>query len=202
MANLAQLESLVVDDYTRRPEIPTVTRAAIRTAVLRAHHIDFFPRDLVQHAVTYTPLSSSVSYDIANLSTLIPRLRTIKTLVGTDSVTAVPVENFEFREVDDIYTADSCRRPSIYSLIGDTLRVYPQAVTGSLQLYYYQNPAFTAETILSWIADTYLDEIAAWSAAIVFARTGFTEQAERINATNIMPFKESLLSSHLLATVK
>lgn len=202
MAILNTIEELVVSDYTRRPEIPAVTRAAIRTAVLRAHHVDFFPRDLSQYGITYTPLSTAVSYDIASLSSIIPRLRTIKTLVGTDSATAAPVENFEFRETDDIYDADGLRRSSIYTLIGDTLRVYPQAATGSLQIYYYQNPAFVGDIISSWIADTYVDEIAAWAAAIVFARTGFTEQAERINATNIAPFKESLIASHLLANVK
>lgn len=202
MADLNTIESLVVSDYTRRPEIPAVTRAAIRTAVLRAHHVDFFPRDLTQYGLTYIPLSTAISYDIASLSTIVARLRTIKNIVGTDQATGRPAENFEFRETDDIYDSDGQRRPSIYTLLGDTLRIYPQAATGSLQLYYYQNPAFVGDIVSSWIADTYIDEIAAWAAAIVFARTGFSEQAERINATNIQPFKESLLSSHLLGNVK
>ena len=47
MTTFAELESLVIEQ-TRRPEISSVTKAAIRTATLRAHHTDFFPRDLAR----------------------------------------------------------------------------------------------------------------------------------------------------------
>jgi hypothetical protein len=201
MADLNAIEQLVVSDYTRRPEISSVTRAAVRTAVLRAHHVDFFPRDLSQYTLTYTPTSGAISQDFASLSASVPRLRTLKTLTCIDPVTNAPVENLEFREIDDVYDSDGLLRPSIYSLIGDTLRIYPQRFTGAVTLYYYQNPAIVGDVVSSWIADTYTDEIAAWAAAIVFNRTGFAEQAKMINDANIVPFKESLISSHLLGNV-
>jgi len=202
MASLAAIETLVVSDYTRRPEVPTVTRAAIRTAVLRAHHVDFFPRDLATQLLTYTPLSSALYYDVTNLSSTVARLRTVKTLDCVDAVTGTPVETLEYREVDDLYDSSGVRRPSMYTLIGDTLRIYPQRATGAATIFFYQNPAIVSDVITSWIADLYPDELAAWAAAIVFARTGFTEQAKLISDTNIQPFKETLLASHLLASVK
>lgn len=202
MADMNTISNLVVNDYTRRPEIPSVTSAAVRTAVLRAHHVDFFPRDLTHYQVSYTPSSTANSYDIANLSSVVARLRTLKTLYGTDPVTSRQVEQLEFRELDDLYDSDNMLRPSTYTMIGDTLRIFPQQATGQLSLYYYQNPAIVGDIISSWITDTYPDEIAAWAAAIVFNRTGFAEQASAINETHIKPFKETLIASHLLGNVK
>lgn len=199
MTTFAELQALV-EEQTRRPEIPSITKAAIRTAVLRAHHTDFFPRDVAIGTLTYTP-DISTFRDFSNISNSFTRLRTLKTIQGLDSVTMAPVESFEWREFDDIYDSDGTRRPSIYNMIGDTLRVYPQIQTGLLQAIYYQNPNTSEASLTSWIADTYPDELAAWAAAIVFARTGFAEMAQEFQRNHIVPFKEMLIASHLLGNV-
>ena len=199
MTTFAELQALV-EEQTRRPEIPSITKAAIRTATLRAHHTDFFPKDVAIGTLTYVP-NSAIFRDFTNISASFTRLRTLKTVQGLDSVAMTPVEMFEYREVDDAYDADGNRRPSIYNLIGDTLRVYPQLQTGLLQTTYYQNPNTSETALTSWIADTYPDELAAWAAAIVFARTGFAEMAQDFQRNHIAPFKEMLISSHLIGTV-
>lgn len=199
MTTFAELEALVVEQ-TRRPEIPAVTKAAIRTATMRAHHTDFFPKDVGIGSLAYVP-DSSTFRDFPNISASLSRLRSIKTLQGIESASMAPVEAFEFRDLDDVYDADGNRRPSIYHIIGDTLRIYPQVQTGLLQVFYYQNPVTTDATYNSWIADTYPDELAAWASAIVFARTGFAEMAQEFQRNHIAPFKEMLIASHLLGNV-
>jgi hypothetical protein len=199
VTTFAELETLTVEQ-TRRPEIPAVTQAAIRTAVLRAHHIDFFPRDLISTIISYTPAASDF-YDIPNLSSSILRLRTIKTVQGLETATTRPVEQLEFREADDLYDSEGDRRRHVYTMIGDTLRIYPDAQTGRINVYSYTNPAITTTGVTSWIADLYPDDIAAWAAAIVFARTGFADMAKQVQDEQITPFKKMLLASHLLATV-
>lgn len=196
MTTFAKLESLVVAQ-TRRPEIPAVTQAAIRTATMRAHHTDFFPKDVAVGTITYSP-NSAIFRDFADVSSTLTRLRSIKSLQGLEAVSMAPVESFEYRELDDVYDAEGNRRPSIYNIIGDTLRIYPQTQTGLVQVYYYQNPSVTEDIYYSWIADMYPDELAAWAAAIVFARTGFAEMAQEFQRNHIAPFKEMLISSHLL----
>ena len=191
------MEVLVVAQ-TRRPEVPLVTQAAIRTATLRAHHTDSFPRDLASGLLTYTPYSSAGSYDFPSVSATLPRVRSFQLVQSVDTVTSAPVETLEYRELQDLYTADNVQRLSMYTLIGDTLRVYPQSATGSLLAYYYSNPVTTSEGYSSWIADTYPDELAMWAAAIVFARTGFAEMAADFQRTHVQPFKELLVASHLL----
>jgi hypothetical protein len=200
MTTFAEMEALVVGQ-TRRPEVPTITQAAIRTATLRAHHIDFFKRDLAIGTLSYTPSSSAIYYDLPSISATLPRLRALQLVQSLESVYHQPTEELEYRELQDLYDSDNHLRPSIYTLVGDTLRIYPQSVTGSLATYFYQNPVTTTVGYNSWIANDYPDELAMWAAAIVFARTGFAEMASDFQKTHIQPFKEMLLSSHLLGSV-
>lgn len=200
MTTFAEMQTLVLEQ-TRRPEIPLVTRAAIKSATLRAHHVDFFPRDLVASPITYTTTNGAEYYDIANLSTVIPRLRAPKFVTCLDSANFKTVEKLEYRDSDDLYNADGNRRPSVYTLIGDTLRIYPQLATGRLEVFCFVNPVTAELTYSSWIADTYPDELALWAAGVVFARTGFAEMAAQFMEDHVKPFKSMLIASHLLGNV-
>lgn len=200
MTTYAEIEALVVAQ-TRRPDVQTTTATAIRTATLRAHHVDFFPRDLAEGTLSYTPSSTALSYEFPNLTTLLSRIRSLKILRGLDPVTQVPVEDLEWREIDDLYDSDGNRRQHVYTLVGDTLKIYPQLATGSISAFYYRNPQVSEASYASWIADTYPDELAMWAAAIVFARLGYAEMAQDFQRTHVQPFKELLIASHLLGTV-
>lgn len=201
MITFAELETLVVEQ-TKRSSIKSITQAAIRTAVLRAHHVDFFPRDLTVATLPYTPVSSATHYDFQDLSSTLVRFRTLQLINCIEIASGKPVEELEYRELQDLYDSDNVRRPSIYTLIGDTLRIFPQLATGQLEAYYYTNPNVAEAGFNSWIADAHPDDIAMWAAAIVYSRTGFIEQAKQITDTQITPFKEMLLNSKLLGSVK
>ena len=200
MSTFAEMEALVIGQ-TRRPEVSAITQAAIRTATLRAHHTDFFNKDLATSLLSYTPSASAIYYDLPDISTTLPRLRAMQLLQSVDTTYYQPTEELEYREVQDLYDKDNTLRKSMYTLIGDTLRVYPQSVTGSMSAYFYQNPNVASDTYSSWIANNHADELAMWAAAIVFARTGFADMAADFQKNHITPFKELLLSSYLLATV-
>jgi hypothetical protein len=196
MITFAELEALVVAQ-TRRPEIPAVTQAAIRAAILRAHHLDTFPRDLSVASLSYT-VGLTYYYDFPSVQNTLLRLRNIQLLQSTDTTYNVPVEELEYRELADLYDADGAMRPHIYTLVGDTLRVYPTLQTGRLTAYFYQNPVTVSVGFNSWIADTYPDEIALWAAGIVWARTGFGDMAADTQKMHVQPFKELLVATHLL----
>lgn len=200
MTTLTELETLVIEQ-TKRPDIPAVTSAAIRSATLRAHHVDFFPRDLSEGLLSYAPSPAAAYYSIPNISTPLARLRSLKFVQCVDSVTAAPVERLEYRDMDDLYDSDGNRRQSVYTLLGDTLRVAPVLATGSVLAFFYANPNTAGLEYSSWIADTYPDQLALWAAAIVFARTGYAELADNYQRSHIAAFKETLISSHLLGNV-
>ena len=200
MTTFVEMEALVIAQ-TRRPEIPAITQAAIRSATLRAHHVDFFPRDQANAPVLYTADSAASYYDIANISDTLPRLRSLKFLNGLEAASFRPVERLEYRDSDDTYDADGNLRKACYTLIGDTLRFWPMLATGRLEAWYYQNPLTAGLTYSSWIANLYPDEVAQWAAGIVWARTGFAEMAQDTMRTHVGPFKEMLVASHLLGNV-
>jgi hypothetical protein len=200
MTTYAEIEELVVAQ-TRRPDVASTTVAAIRSATLRAHHVDFFPRDLVEHPLFYTPSSTAQFYAFSNVSTLLPQLRSIKLVHCLDSVTSAPVEELDWHEADDLYDNDGNRRQSVYTLIGDTLKIWPQYATGAIAAFYYRNPVVAMATYSSWIADAYPDELAMWAAGIVFARLGYADMAQDFRTNHVVPFKELLIASHLLGTV-
>ena len=200
MTTFAELEALVIAQ-TRRPEIPGITKAAVKSAVLRAHHTDFFPRDLRSQQIPYVALPSALYYEVPNISTVALRVRSIKFFQSLDSMSFVPVEKLDYHESDDVYDLDGNLRESIYTLIGDTVRLYPICVPQLFEMWYYQNPDTSEVSMTSWIADLYPDEIAMWAAGIVWARTGFAEMARDVQETHVKPLKEMLSASHLLGTV-
>lgn len=201
MTTFAELYALTVV-HTQRPELVALTESAVRTATLRAHHTDFFRKDLKAAALDYT-ISVSVPFqDFPDVSaSLLPRLRSIKDIYGMSVDGLHKVEQLEYRETDDLYDADGCARHHTYTLLGDTLRCYFCAPTGKAEVYFFANPVVTSGSYSSWIADEYPDDLAAWAAAIVMSRTGFLDMAASYQRDFIKPFKESLIASHLLATV-
>lgn len=200
MSTITDITNLTVA-LTRRPEIPDVTASAIRMATMRAHHTDFFPRDLTSNTI---PLVGGVPpsgmIDLPNISASLVRLRSIKTIQML-SPEGRPVEELEFRSQDDLFTKEGTRRPHIYTLLGDTLRLYPLSSSQSAQIFFFQNPNLTGLQYSSWIATLYPDDIAAWAATIVFARTGFAEMANQFNQLYVVPFQQLLVASHLLGNV-
>jgi hypothetical protein len=199
MTTITELETLTIEQ-TKRPELVDITRSAIRTATLRAHHVDFFPRDLSEAVLDYVP-GNKAFYDFQNIGDTVTLLRSFKHVQSVDSVTGAPLERMEYRELDDLYDSCGNLRPSIYTLQGETLRIYPQAASGRVVVYYYRNPNTQGFAYRSWIADQYPDELAMWAASIVFARTGFTEMANDFIRQQVVPFQQMLVESHLLGNV-
>lgn len=196
MTTFAELYAATLE-HTKRPELQGITESAIRTAVLRAHHVDFFSRDLKTGLLTYTISNSAQFYDFPNISVTMPNMRTPKHIYEV-SETGQPVNRVNFCDTDDLLDECGQLKRGVYHMIGDTLRVYPLATTGRAELYYYANPVISGNTVLqSWIADAYKEEVARWAAAIVFTRSGFIEMANKYNDDYIKPFKDTLVQSHM-----
>lgn len=196
MTTFAELYAATLE-HTKRPELQGITETAVRTAVLRAHHVDFFSRDLKTGILTYTISNSAQFYDFSNVSVSLAQMRTISHIYEI-SETGQPVAKLDFCAPDDMLDECGQLRRGVYHLIGDTLRAYTLATTGRVEVYYYANPVMSGTTVLqSWIADAYKDEVARWAAAIVFTRSGFIEMANKYNDDYIKPFKDMLVQSHM-----
>lgn len=198
MTTFQQMRDEVIA-LTKRPELISVTDIAIRIATLRAHQVDFFPRDVASHPLTYTvPTGNVLFVDIPALYTAVPLLRTPDFLQGLDNVTLLPNENLEYvPSYKDFWDEHNELRGSVFTLMGDVLKVRFAGATGRATLYYYKNPDVAEATYSSWIADTYKQDLAQWAAAIVWNRTGFQEVGQTTMQQQVVPFQSLLVESHL-----
>ena len=187
---------------TKRPELVALTETCVRLATMRAHQVDFFPRDAAIVPLIYVIDNGTPFVDIPNVSTQLPRKRTIKTLQAIDLSTWLPVESLEWREYSDFWDEDGFLRSGVYTEIGDTLRIRPMVSTGRFDALYYQNPDTTTLGFASWIADAHPEEVAMWAAGLLWARTGFLEQAKIAQDLHVTPFKSELVAAYLIGTVR
>lgn len=199
MTTFADMQALV-REITKRQELVGIIDGAIRMATIRAHNVDFFKRDRAIKPLTYSiPPSESVWVDIANISTALPRLRAFEKVYSVDQATLTPVE--ELTLTNQFFDQTNTLKWHVFDLIGDTLRVRAQRVTGRFDVYYYQNPDVTSAAYFSWIANEFPEEVAYWAAGIVWARTGNVEQARITQEQHVMPFKDLLVATFLLNSV-
>lgn len=197
MTTFAEMQALVIEQ-TKRPELTGVTDSAIRLATLRAHHVDFFSRDQTSQLLTWTPASADLFTDFATIYSTVTRLRTPDFLQAEDVVSPYyPTENLEYvTSFKEFWNEFNEVRTSVFTLIGETLRVKFAVATGRARLFYFRNPDTASATYSSWIADNHPDELAKWAAGIVWARSGFAEQARMVQQ-DIVDFKSLLVTSYL-----
>jgi hypothetical protein len=200
MTTFAELQALTIE-LTRRPELVTMTKMAIRTATTRAHCTDFFHRDSHAAMLTYTP-SNEVSFaDVTDVYASIPRLRGIKFVQCVNPINNAPTENLTYVDIDDVYNHEGRLRPSVYTLRGTVLRLYPLQQTGKVDVHCFLLPSVVESVYSSWIANDYPEEIATWAAAIVLHRTGNLEQAQNILKQQVQPFRELLIETYHVPSV-
>lgn len=202
MTTFADMQAAVIAQ-TKRPELVAVTDSAIRMATLRAHQVDFFPRDQANVQLTFAVLGNNqIFVDIPDIYTQVPRIRTPDFVQSLDVNTLMPNEILEYVvDYKNFWDEYNELKSSVFTMLGNTLRIRSLANSGKAQLYFYQNPDTSTATYNSWIADLYKEELALWAAAIVWQRSGFQEIAAGIQTNNVLPFKDMLVSSHLSSKV-
>lgn len=186
---------------TKRPELVALTKTCVKLATLRAHQVDFWPRDYASTNLTFAIDTTLQLVTISGLTSQLPQKRTIDFLQSLDATTLQPCENLDWHEYKDFWDADGCLRSSVYTEKGDSLVFRPRVQTGKLGVNYYVNPVVAEDTFSSWIADAHQDELAMWAAGLIWARTGLLEQAKVVQDLHVTPFKDLLVASYLINTV-
>lgn len=171
--NLAELTQTVYD-ITGRPDRVAETALAIQAATLKAHHSDYYWKDIFEAGIAF-----SFPEFIQNLDyrALVPRWRSSKYLRKYDNTRALPGKVLDFVVPENVFDDYSIQRSDIYYSAG----AYIQINSSTQEQYYlfgcYVHPDVTPLTYTSWIALDHPFCIVFDAAATVFKAIGKDEES-------------------------
>ena len=170
---LAELQAEVYL-LTNRPDLVAQTSAAIRSATLKTHQLDYFYKDIFERSIVF-PTDSYIQQ--LEYRPLFPRWRALKYLRKTtaqsfdDGVffTVIPVPEF----VEDSYRINQV---DVCYVAGDLIQIRSSSKFQYLIVGCYRNPDITTGTYSSWVALDHPYAIIFEAAASIFKQTGDTDQ--------------------------
>jgi hypothetical protein len=177
---MASLSDLVADviTLTNRPDLTAETNAAIRAATIKAHHTDFYQKDLFETAIQFP---TSDYQQLFTYKQLIPNFRAVSYLRKYDSVALAPGKFLTLITPENVLDSYAINREDVFYLSGVQLNIR----SADQQQYYlfgcYLNPTVTTTGYSSWIADEHPFAIVFEATRVVFKMIGFDEQASAMD---------------------
>lgn len=171
--SLASLTADVIS-LTNRPDLVGETSLAIRAATLKAHHSDYFYKDLFETGIQF---DFSLAQQSLEYKTVIPRWRAAAYLRPYDASVSpgVPKKELTLITPDNIFDSYAVTKEDVFYVAGLELQIRTLAAWQYFLLGCYVNPDVTATGYNSWIADEHPFAIVYEAAAIVFKSIGYDE---------------------------
>lgn len=176
MATFAELVS-DVKLITNRPDLDDETKMAVRVATLKAHHSDYYPKDLFETGITWNTPAYTQSFEYR---TLIPRWRALKFLRKYDATGSTAGIPFTLLTPDEIFDSYGIERENVCYLAGENLEIKSSTQDDNMLIGCYRHPDTSEATYSSWIALDHPYAIVFDAAATIFRNIGFDEQAAQM----------------------
>jgi hypothetical protein len=174
---MASFAELLTDVYsiTNRPELVSQTKIAVRAATLKAHHLDYFPKDLKESGILWNIPAYQQSFDYRAFDA---RWRSFKYLRKYDAGTTpgTPGDFFKIITPEQVLDDYMIQRTEVLYLAGSHYEILSKTQDTNMLLGYYRHPDTTELTYDSWIALDHPWAIVFEAAALIFKQTGFDEQ--------------------------
>lgn len=180
-------------DITKRPDLEAETKLAIRMATLKAHHSDFYPRDLKEVGFTW---STPAYIQSLEYKAVFPDFRALKFLRKVSS--GVPTGLFKIISPEQVLDSYKRDKNDVCYLAGRMIEIRSSTQDTDMIIGYYADPNVTESGYSSWVADNADHVIIMEAAAVVFKMIGFDEQAAQFNRLTELNIKE-LRANYLLA---
>lgn len=161
---------------TNRPDLVAETLTAIKAATLRAHHSDFYFRDLYEVPLIFDTSDFQQSLDY---STLIPRYRAIKYLRKYDATTDTPGDFFTKVLPEQVIDGWNIHREDIFYVAGALIQIRSSTEFQHALAAFYLHPDITEASYDSWIAREHPFAIIYDATATIFKTIGYDEQYSR-----------------------
>jgi hypothetical protein len=182
-----------VISITKRPDLQTKIEGNVRAATLKAHHSDFYYRDLFEVPVQFTDLFPLQSFLPTEVAPLFRKVKYIRLWVGDTSgdvgqfLTPVQIEN----SVDGY----GYIKTNVYYMAGQLLQLRGACALDKVLFGCYQHPVIAPSTAYSsWIAVDMPYAIIYEAARVTFKSISFTEQANEYGALVNEQYAELKLS--------
>ena len=177
MATFAELVA-DVKIMTNRPDLDAEIKLAVKAATLKAHHTDYYPKDLYETGIQWSPVAFTQSLTYRGL---IPRYRAFKYLRKLDSTGLIGGAFFTMitpeQSLDEYYID----RENVCYLAGEDLEIKSSTEDTYMILGCYIHPDITEATYNSWIAVDHPFCIEYEATSKIFKTIGFDEQAAMMN---------------------
>jgi hypothetical protein len=175
MATFAELVA-DVKIITNRPDLDSETKLAVKSATLLCHHSDYYPKDLYETAILWTPVAYQQSLEYR---TLVPRWRAFKHLrkYTVTSGVGAPGDFIEMLLPEQVLDGYGVSREDICYLAGEDIEIRSSTEDTYMLLSCYRHPDITEATYSSWVALDHPYAIEYEAASKIFKMIGWDEQA-------------------------
>jgi hypothetical protein len=173
MANAA-FTALLADIYTitDRADLVSETTLAVRTATLKLHQSDFYPRDLVESKVQF---NTADYFQALAYKALFPQMRKLEYMRKYES--GAPTGFLDVVTPTNVLDSYGIAKEDICYLAGEVIQIRSSTAFTDVLIGFYQNPTTAPDTYASWIDDLYHFAIVTEAAASVFKMIGKDEEA-------------------------
>ncbi|MND32931.1 hypothetical protein D3C87_725720 [compost metagenome] len=178
---------------TKRPDLVERTKQAIRSATIKAHHSDFYYKDIVEVPVQFTNLFFLQSFTPTEVVPQFRMAKYIRLWMGDQSgdvgkfLTPIQIENSL-----DLYNQ---KKVDVFYMAGQLLQIRGACTLDKVLFGCYVNPVITPEaSYSSWIAVEQPYAIVYEAARQVFKSISFTEQANEYSNLVAEEFAELKLT--------
>ena len=177
------LTELITEVYgiTNRPDRIQETLSGVRSATMKVHRLDYFPKDIYETGINFPTSDYTQQIDYR---AIIPRFRAMKYLREFDA-TAFPSPGlagkfFQMVAPETILDDYFAERKDIWYLAGDVIQVRSCTQFQYALLGCYLNPivGITDETFSSWIATEFPWAIIHNAASHVFRAIGNAAESQ------------------------
>lgn len=169
-----------VYDITNRPDLSAETSSAIRLATLKAHHSDFYSRDIAEKTIRFKEKLFKQSIDLYSLACNYRAAKYFRLTDGDgDDVIGPFIDMITPDEILDSYGRN---RVNISYVAGRMLEIRTDIDFDIAIFGFYVNPVVTPSgSYASWVANIHPGAIVNEAARVVFKMIGYDEQSAQYN---------------------
>ena len=192
---MSTFTELVTDvmKLTKRPDLVEETKLAVRQATLKAHHSDYYYKDILEISFRFNTPASLQSLDYR---ALVPRYRSLKYLRRFDASypDAIPFRFLKILDPNEALDQYSYVQSEVAYVAGSYIQLRGSSDLDGMIMGCYIHPDTTEVSYNSWIALDHPYAIVYEAALTVFKTIGYDEQAamyERLVAQQLVELKMS-----------